>query len=135
MFGPGGFAYVYLCYGIHHLFNVVTGPAGLAHAVLIRALRPLSNVPRMQQRRKRESLGMLCSGPGTLTQALGIFREHSGLSLTDVTSPIWIEDHDKMIEKNQITASPRVGIDYAEECAAWPWRFRIKDSPFTSKAK
>ena len=135
MFGPGGYAYVYLCYGIHHLFNVVTGPSGSAHAVLIRALQPLFNIPLMQQRRKRESLGMLCSGPGTLTQAMGIFRHHTGLSLTDAASPIWIEDHMKVVKKPQIIASPRVGVDYAEECAAWPWRFRIKDNPFTSKAK
>lgn len=135
MFGPPGHAYIYLCYGIHHLFNVVTGPAGVAHAVLIRALEPLGNLMAMKQRRNQERINKLTNGPGILSQAMGIFTEHSGLSLLNEQDEIWIEDHKETIADTNILASPRVGIDYAEECALWPWRFRIKDNDFTSNAK
>lgn len=135
MFSSGGKAYVYLCYGIHHLFNVVTGPEDAAHAVLIRALRPIDNLELMQSRRGVKIENKLCAGPGTLSQALGIFTSHSGLSLTDLASPIWIEDRGIKIDQHDIIESPRVGVAYAAECARWPWRFRIKNSPYTSKAK
>ncbi|MCF8246622.1 MAG: DNA-3-methyladenine glycosylase [Saprospiraceae bacterium] len=136
MFSEGGHAYVYLCYGIHHLFNVVTGPADMAHAVLIRAVQPIDNVEFMLKRRKMERLERrLTAGPGALTEALGIRTAHTGLSLLDPTGPIWLEDRGEVVLEENIVDSPRVGVAYAKECADWPWRFRIRNSVWTSPAK
>ena len=136
MFGAGGHAYIYLCYGIHHLFNVVTGPEGMAHAVLIRGLEPIDNVEFMLARRGMGKLHpKLSAGPGALTQALGIHTSQSGLSLLDPTGPLWLEDRGEVVLEENIIASPRVGVAYAKECAAWPWRFRIKGSAWASPAK
>lgn len=136
MFAEGGHAYVYLCYGIHHLFNVVTGPPEMAHAVLIRAVQPVDNVELMLGRRKMvKPERRLTAGPGALTGALGILTAHTGLSLLDPTGPIWLEDRGEVVLEENIVASPRVGVAYAGECAEWPWRFRIKNSPWTSPAK
>jgi DNA-3-methyladenine glycosylase len=136
MFAEGGRAYVYLCYGIHHLFNVVTGPEGMAHAVLIRAVQPIDNVELMLARRGMDKPHpKLTAGPGALTQALGIHTSQSGLSLLDTAGPLWLEDRGEVILEENIIASPRVGVAYAKECAAWPWRFRIKGSAWTSPAK
>ncbi len=136
MFAEGGKAYVYLCYGIHHLFNVVTSVEGQAHAVLIRALEPFDNVELMMRRRSMDKLlPKLTAGPGALTQAMGIQTQHTGCSLLLPDGPIWIEDRGERISPEEIIASPRVGVAYARECAEWPWRFRIKDSIWTSPAK
>ncbi len=139
MFQEGGRAYVYLCYGIHHLFNVVTGPEGSAHAVLIRAIEPLEGEDLMFTRRGKP-LGTtqgarvrLSTGPGALSQALGIHTGFTGHSLLAANSAIWIEDWDKNILACDIAAGPRIGVDYAGECAAWPWRFWVKNSPFVKK--
>jgi DNA-3-methyladenine glycosylase len=127
MFGPGGIAYVYLCYGIHHLFNVVTNVEGTPHAVLIRAGEPLAGVDTMLTRRTRTDIdSTLLSGPGSLAQALGI---DSTLTGTDLMSDvIWIEDHQILVSPDEIVAGPRVGVDYAEEDALLPYRFRAKIS-------
>lgn len=126
MFEAGGVAYVYLCYGIHHLFNVVTGPAGLAHAVLIRAVFPHRNTEKMLERRQVSKLTpKLTAGPGTLTQALGIKTSHNAISFLESNTSIWLEDHGIQFSADQIFSGPRIGIDYAEECAAWPWRFWV----------
>ena len=136
MFEEGGVAYVYLCYGIHHLFNVVTGEKEMAHAVLIRGLEPIENIDLMLARRKMKSLKpQLTSGPGVLSKALGIQTEHTNLSLIQKNSLIWIEDRGEIISEKEIIASPRVGVGYAEKCALWDWRFRIKNSKWTSPAK
>ena len=136
MFEAGGVAYVYLCYGIHHLFNVVTAKEGMAHAVLIRAVEPLENVPLMLDRRSKTKVNrQLTGGPGVMSKALGITKDWTGTSLLTPESPIWIEDRGFNIAGKNIIASPRVGVDYAEECALWNWRFRIRDSKFTSPAK
>ena len=136
MFEKGGLAYVYLCYGIHHLFNVVTAKKGTAHAVLIRATEPLEGVEPMLKRRKFDRLKpQLTAGPGVMSKALGITTTHTGTDMTHPDSQIWIEDHGKIIKPNNIIASPRVGVDYAEECAQWNWRFRIAKNKWTSKAK
>ncbi len=136
MFAEGGRAYVYLCYGIHHLFNVVTGPEGMAHAVLIRAVQPIDNVELMLARRSMDKPHpRLTAGPGALTQALGIHTSQSGQSLLDPAGPFWLEERGEVIFEENIIASPRVGVAYAKECAAWPWRFRIKGSAWTSPAK
>lgn len=136
MYEQGGHAYVYLCYGIHHLFNVVTGVKGQPHAVLVRAVEPIGNVELMLARRKMPALKpQLTAGPGALSQALGITTDFTGINMLDAKSPIWIEDRAMVIKEADIVAGPRVGVGYAEECAAWPWRFRIRDSLWTSKAK
>jgi DNA-3-methyladenine glycosylase len=136
MFEAGGRAYVYLCYGIHHLFNVVTGPQGMPHAVLIRALEPVEALDTMLQRRgMQRPLPRLTAGPGSMSKAMGIRTDHTGLSLLDSDSPIWIEDRGTTVPQTDILAGPRVGVDYAAECALWEWRFRIKDSKWTSLPK
>ncbi len=136
MFQEGGRAYVYLCYGIHHLFNVVTGPEDMAHAVLVRAVQPIDNVDIMLERRAMSRLERkLTAGPGALSQALGISIGHSGLSLFDPASNIWIEDRGEVVIEENIVASPRVGVGFAGACAVWPWRFRIAGSSWTSPAR
>lgn len=136
MFEEGGVAYVYLCYGIHHLFNVVTAKKGMAHAILIRAIEPLDNLDLMLSRRgKTKANRQLTGGPGVMSKALGVTTAFTGVTLLTKESPIWIEDRGFKVEAENIIASPRVGVDYAEECALWDWRFRIKDSKWTSRAK
>jgi DNA-3-methyladenine glycosylase len=136
MFEEGGKAYIYLCYGIHHLFNIVTAKEGMPHAILVRAVEPLENVEIMQSRRGMAGLKpQLTAGPGVLSKALGIHKDFSGLDMTEVESPIWIEDRGERIGEEDVIAGPRVGVGYAEECAAWPWRFRVKGSRWTSPAK
>ncbi|TVQ66161.1 MAG: DNA-3-methyladenine glycosylase [Balneolaceae bacterium] len=123
MYGEPGHSYIYLCYGIHHLFNVVTNRAGRADAVLIRALWPLKGMDIMQIRRGTRNLTGLCDGPGKLTQALAITTNLNGLSLTG--GALRIEDQGFQTDQNAILQTPRIGIDYAEEDAALPWRFLI----------
>ncbi len=134
MFGKPGHAYVYLCYGIHHLFNVVTNKEGLADAVLIRAIEPLEGADEILLRRNKTKLERsVGGGPGIASQALGISTRNYGIDL--LGDQIWIEDHGSLLSDSQIIASPRVGVDYAGEDAKLPWRFRVKDNPFTSPAK
>ncbi|MFK8100949.1 MAG: DNA-3-methyladenine glycosylase [Saprospiraceae bacterium] len=136
MFEQGGLAYVYLCYGIHHLFNVVTGGIDAPHAVLIRAIEPVENIDKMLARRAFAQVKpQLTAGPGVMSKALGITTQHTGIDLLHPDSPIWIEDRGTTIKENERIASPRVGVAYAAECALWDWRFRIKGSSWTSKAK
>lgn len=134
MFGEGGVAYVYFIYGMHHMFNVVTGQAEMPHAILVRAIEPVDNVELMLKRRKMERLSrQLTAGPGVVCQALGIRTEHTGMNLWNGQGLIWIEDRGEAFAEENIVASPRVGVDYAGECAAWDWRFRVKNSLWTSK--
>lgn len=130
MFQEGGRAYVYLCYGIHHLFNVVTAPENQAHAVLIRALEPIEGLEIMKARRGNVGKKRLTIGPGALAQAMGLKTGFSGQSLVAPDSFVWIEDWKYT---DEIMAGPRIGVDYAGECAAWPWRFWLKNSPFVKK--
>lgn len=131
MFGKGGLAYVYLCYGIHHLFNVVTNQEGVADAVLIRALQPTEGTAEMIKRTGAVPGGRLTAGPGKLTKALGIDRSHNGIDLQ--SGKIWIEDDGMKVKKTEILASPRIGIDYAGADALLPWRFTLKDNPWVTK--
>jgi DNA-3-methyladenine glycosylase len=130
MFNPGGLAYVYLCYGIHHMFNIVTGEEGVPHAVLVRGIFPVYGIGNILERRNNiiKNLGEICAGPGTLTQGLNINVSHTGISLLDDT--IWLEDHNIPIHHKQITTGPRIGIDYAGDDANLPWRFllTVKDT-------
>lgn len=123
LFEEGGIAYVYLCYGIHHLFNVVTNKAGTPHAVLIRAGEPLSGTKLMLQRREKPTANQsLLAGPGSLARALGITTEDTGASL--MNGRIWIEDQGVDVADNSVTVGPRVGVDYAGDDAVRPYRFR-----------
>jgi len=132
MFGDAGVAYVYLCYGIHYLFNVVTNVPSEPEAVLIRAIEPFEGIHLMQARRGLQSVTHhLTSGPGKLTKALGIDRSFNGKLLTN--DEVWIEDIGREIVQSQIQASPRIGIDYAGEDALLPWRFTIKGNPWVSR--
>lgn len=128
MYGDGGKAYIYLCYGIHHLFNVVTNVKDKADAVLIRALEPVLGLEEMKMRRKVNA--KLASGPGTLTQALGIKTSMDGIDLRGEL--IWIAKN-PFKEKIKIQVDRRVGVDYAGDDALKPWRFLLKDSTFVSK--
>ncbi|MFY8019852.1 MAG: DNA-3-methyladenine glycosylase [Bacteroidia bacterium] len=133
MYENGGIAYVYLCYGMHALFNVVTNKKGIPHAVLIRAIQTHLGYNSMAKRRnfpKNEKL--LGNGPGTLTKSLGIQLKHNGLSLN--SSNLYIK---KGLEINpkEIISSPRVGVAYAKEDAKLPYRYRLKGNPFCSPAK
>lgn len=120
MFQEGGIAYVYLCYGIHHLFNIVTHREGIPHAILVRGLKPTHGIEAMLKRRKKTRVdASLCGGPGTLTQALGIHTKHSGTPLTE--EAIYLEDWGT--KPQTIHRTPRIGIDYAEEYKDLPWRF------------
>lgn len=131
MFQAGGRAYVYLCYGIHHLFNVVTGQEGEAHAVLIRGIEPLLGLEHMLERRKAKRLKpSLSNGPGALSQALGLHVGWTGQSLLTPDTPVWIEDPGTPLDSADIAVGPRIGVEYAGESAAWPWRFWIRDSAF-----
>lgn len=130
MFEAGGVAYVYLCYGMHNLFNVVTNKAGRAEAVLIRAAEPIAGQDIMLRRMKAHKLTRITSGPGKLTRALGIERTLNGASL--LNSAVTIETGIPVRSKN-IIATTRIGIDYAGADAMLPWRFYMKDNEWVSK--
>ncbi|MBP7514337.1 MAG: DNA-3-methyladenine glycosylase [Flavobacteriales bacterium] len=122
MYGKGGTSYVYLCYGIHHLFNVVTHSAGTPHAVLVRAIHPLEGIELMRERRGG-SARFSTGGPGTLTRALGIRTAHNGTDLLSDT--IHIEERSITIPERIIVAGPRIGVDYAGDDAMLPYRFHF----------
>ena len=130
MFENGGISYVYLCYGVHSLFNIVTNKEGFAEAVLIRAVEPTQGIEYMFDRRNISQLKALSSGPGKLTKALGISLDHDGIDLNG--DNIWLEEGTSIEEKN-IVCSERIGIDYAGKDALLPWRFYIKDNDCISK--
>jgi len=126
MYAKGGVAYVYLCYGIHHLFNVVTNIEDIPHAILIRAVIPTDGVDIILKRRKQNKITKKISdGPGTLSTALGIKTVHSSVPLSEKL--IWIEDRGIKFKKKDILTSPRIGVDYAGEDAKLPYRFRLKE--------
>lgn len=123
MYAKGGVAYVYLCYGIHHLFNVVTNIEDIPHAILIRGIEPLEGTHEMLMRKNiskiKKGMGI---GPGNVTRCLGI---HTGMDKTDLSGKkIWIEDRGIRIPENKIIVGPRVGVDYAGKDALLPYRFQ-----------
>lgn len=129
-YGPGGFAYVYSIYGMHYCFNVVTNRTEKPEVVLIRALEPIMGIELMQKRRKTENIRNLCNGPGKLCQAMTITKEQYGYDLC--SSELYIESYLNE-QEIQIMRSPRINIDYAEECKDYLWRYFIKDNPYVSK--
>ena len=133
MFMEGGHAYVYLCYGIHNLFNIVVNAEGEPDAILIRALEPIEGVNEMLLRRKINKIKpQLTAGPGVLSKAMGIDKSMNNVDLTAIDSPVWIELKEP-IEADNIISGPRIGINYAEECVEWPWRFCIKNNDYLSR--
>src|SRR5699024_7317242 len=121
MYGAGGSGYIYLCYGIHHLFNVVTNKKDRKDVVLIRALKPMDGTPAILKRRIAEAVTPgLTGGPGRLTQAMAVTTELDGIDLSGNTA--WIADRGIGLPEDQITATPRIGVDYAGADAQRPWR-------------
>src|SRR5436190_2442808 len=125
MYGEAGVAYVYLCYGIHHLFNVVTHLKDIPHAILIRSIEPVKGINDMLARTGKKKLdNTLTRGPGNLSKALGINIADSGTLLTG--KKIFLADDGFVYSKKEIFTSPRIGVDYAGEDALLPYRFYIK---------
>lgn len=130
LFGQPGVAYVYRSYGIHALLNAVCEPAGIGAAVLIRALEPLDGIELMRERRGLQRIDQLCSGPGKLTQALGIRLEHNGTDLAH--GPVVIEQRTVEPPVAAIVTSVRVGITKAVDLQ---WRYSLAGSPFVSRPR
>jgi DNA-3-methyladenine glycosylase len=125
MYLIGGCAYVYLCYGIHSLFNIVSGPENNPTAILIRSIEPTIGIGVMLKRRRRHKLDQsLCSGPGNLTKALGIGLHHDTIELNG--PEIYLEEYIKANELNAIETTSRIGVDYAGKDAKLPYRFILK---------
>lgn len=129
MYRAGGCAYVYLCYGIHHLFNVVTNLENYADAVLIRALEPVEGMNMMSERLNSGNK-KLTNGPGILAKSMGITTQLTGTTLQG--DAIWIEEGET-VELNQIVKTTRIGVDYADEDALLPWRYYVKNNIWVSK--
>ena len=127
-YGAGGFVYVYLIYGRNICTNVVANLEGVPEAVLIRALEPVDGLELMRRRRGKKNLRELCSGPGKLSQALGVTKDFYGLDLCG--EEIFIETTDFRAE---VTATKRINVDYAGAAADYLWRFVAADSRFLSK--
>eukprot|EP01113_Clastostelium_recurvatum_P008647 TRINITY_DN14107_c0_g1_i1.p1 TRINITY_DN14107_c0_g1~~TRINITY_DN14107_c0_g1_i1.p1 ORF type:complete len:246 (-),score=24.63 TRINITY_DN14107_c0_g1_i1:11-748(-) len=136
MYKPGGISYVYPCYGVHFMLNLVTHTEGNPHCVLIRAIQPTHGIDHMLARRGKDRLDYsLTAGPGALTKALGIHDQHSHISLSEEV--MWVEDKGVHIQDDDIICSARVGIglSFPPEHALLPYRFRIRGNKYTSKAK
>ena len=132
MFGPAGFAYVYFTYGIHWLFNVVTGEPGQPNAVLVRALEPVLGVEEMQRGRNGRSVPQLTNGPAKLTQALQIDKSFDGANLCDPNGVLWIDDAPPL-PAAAICCGPRIGLGKTPEpWFSMPWRYWVRDNPFVS---
>ncbi|MCE0484844.1 MAG: DNA-3-methyladenine glycosylase [Methylacidiphilales bacterium] len=121
MFAPGGAAYVYLCYGMHWMFNIVTGPLNSPEAVLVRAVQITGGKELVRRRRRGVAEKDWASGPGRVCAALGIGRHHNRGDLLGET--IWIEDRGVKIPRGAVKRTPRIGVDYAGIWALKPWRF------------
>lgn len=132
MFMHGGIAYVYLCYGIHEMFNIVTSTEGHPTAILIRAVHPTEGIEAMQVRRNMPVLKpTITAGPGSVAKALGISRNINAISLQSDT--LWLEDRGLNFTDDQITIGPRIGVAYAAEDALLPYRFYVKGDVYVSK--
>ncbi len=134
MYQRGGLAYVYLCYGIHHLFNVVTNVKDTPHAVLIRSAEPVFGIETMLIRTGKFQLdNTITRGPGNVTKALGIGIQHTGINLCG--NEIYIINAGFNYKMNMIIKSPRIGVNYALQDALLPYRFYARDNPFVSGKK
>lgn len=129
-FGPGGYAYVYLIYGMHRCFNIVTNTAGKPELVFIRALEPLEGLDLMKCRRKTDDVNKLCNGPGKLCSAMDITRDHYGMDLCG--DALYLVEGGPVCE-DDIVSGPRINIDYAGEAKDYPWRFYLRGDRFISR--
>ena len=134
LYGDPGTVYVYIVYGMHHLFNVVTNKKDIPHAVLIRALEPMEGIDYMLKRAGKPIADYtLTKGPGNLARALGISKMHTGSNL--FSEEIFIEDDGLRYKKDQIVITHRIGVDYAGTDAELPYRFIVKGNPYVSAKK
>jgi DNA-3-methyladenine glycosylase len=137
MYAKGGHAYIYLCYGVHHLFNIVTNGEDVPHAVLVRAAEPLEGIEQMMERAGRKSSNKtdisLTSGPGNLSRALGISTHHSGIDL--LGEEIFIASDGLRVADSDIISTPRIGVEYAGEDAMLRYRFILRGNPYISAKK
>ncbi len=134
MYSAGGRAYVYLCYGIHHLFNVVTNKKDIPHAILIRALEPMEGIDIMLKRTGKSSLDFtITRGPGNVSKAMGILTRHSGLDL--LGDQIFIARDNFFLSKKDMLSTKRIGVDYAGKDAELPYRFILKNNRYVSMLK
>ena len=131
MYAQAGTAYVYICYGMHQMFNIVTNKVAVPHAILIRAVEPLTGIKTMLTRTGKKQLdNTLTKGPGNVGKALGIHKAHSGQSLLD--EKIYIASDDFILDEKVAGTSKRIGVDYAGEDALLPYRFFIKGNKYVS---
>lgn len=131
IYAEGGVAYVYLCYGIHQMFNIVTNKKDTPHAILVRALEPMRGVDIMLERTGKEKADYtLTRGPGNVCKALGIYTGHTGISLR--SRELFIADDGFAFPAKQVQASARIGVDYAGNDALLPYRFYVQGNPFVS---
>jgi DNA-3-methyladenine glycosylase len=131
MYMQGGVLYVYLCYGMHYLTNIVSNQKDVPHAILIRAVEPLEGVDVMLKRLHKKLPYRCTAGPGLVSKAFGITKKHNALSLQE--NLIYIEDRGIKLYRNQIIETTRIGVSYAGDHAHWKYRFYIKGNPFVSK--
>lgn len=131
MYSPAGTAYIYVCYGIHQMLNVVTNEENIPDAVLIRGVEPIEGVDVMLERTGKPIFDhTLSRGPGNVGKALGIFKHHSGLHLTD--HEIYLADDGYVVDEKNIGISKRIGVESAGKDALLPYRFYVKKNPFVS---
>lgn len=128
-YGEGGYAYIYMIYGMHYCMNIVTNTIDIPEAILIRALEPMDGIDLMMQRRQTNKLINLCNGPGKLCSAMGINKDNYGMDLCG--EKMYLESS-KSLEPLENIASKRMNIDYAGEAKDYLWRFTIKDSKYIS---
>ncbi len=132
MYQPGGYSYIYLCYGIHHLFNIVVSLKNDPKSVLIRSVEPYQGFSVIEKRRNRSSSDKsISSGPGSVCKALGIDMTFNRKPLTG--EDIWIEDSGLQYRTEDIASTPRIGVAYADEHAQLPLRFYLKKNRYVSK--
>lgn len=132
MYAEGGTAYIYLCYGVHSLFNIITNKAGIPDAVLIRAGEPVFGIEKMLERSNKSIPdNSLTSGPGNFSKAMGIHYRDSGIKLSG--DKIYLIDDGKVVTENEIITTTRIGVDYAGEDALRPYRFYLGDSDYVSR--
>jgi len=131
MFNKGGKAYVYLCYGVHQMFNIVTNKEGIPDAILIRAVEPVDGIDIMLKRTGKKKFDeILTRGPGNVGKAFGFHTSQCGLLLN--SDELFIADDGFKVSKEMIGTSPRIGVDYAGRHAEWHYRFFMKGSKFVS---
>ncbi|MEJ7693728.1 DNA-3-methyladenine glycosylase [Daejeonella sp.] len=132
MYSAGGVAYMYICYGIHDMLNIVTGTDGMSHAALIRAIEPTEGLDIIRIRRGIfDQNRRLCKGPGALANALGLTKVHNGADLQG--DAVWLTDESTHYDDDQIIASARVGMNFDGPYKTIPWRFYVKGNQFVSR--